>query len=105
MFGNLPLGKQPSLFWRHCKVILNQNAHPLHRHARAWPWHPRVEEEMATRSRGGRGVALSSAISAAPRDQLMDAKPKAWHDEDGPATVDVKTLPTRAMRSTAARPR
>jgi hypothetical protein len=38
---------------------------------------------MVTRSRGGRGEALSSAVSASPRDQLVDAKPKAWHDGAG----------------------
>src|SRR5689334_18263129 len=49
-----------------------------------------LRRKMVTRSRGVRGVALFSAMEPAPakagappRDQLVDAKPKAWHDERG----------------------
>src|SRR5207249_6583189 len=58
-------------------------ARPLHRHARASPWHPRVETENVLAETRRRGVAFFSALSAAPRDQLVDARPKAWHDERG----------------------
>ena len=53
----------------------------LIRHARAWPWHPRVEGRMTrAEARSTRRIFLFSAISAPPRAKLVDAKPKAWHD-------------------------
>ena len=44
---------------------------------------PYVRRKTLTRRRGVRGVAFSSAISASPRAKLVDARPKAWHDERG----------------------
>src|SRR5262249_31548955 len=51
-----------------------------------------LRREMVTRSRGVRGVALFSAISAAPRAKLVDARSMAWHDDWGCSAVHSPSL-------------